>query len=206
MTAEADAALVERIRAGDAAAEAELVERYRPGVLLLCRHRAGPDLAEDLCQETLRIALENLRSGSLREAPRLSAYLWGIAVNLERREHRRNRRERPTGEGDLEHLTDPQPPADERVLRGERARLVRSVLSRLADRDRELLRAFYLEDATKDEVCRRMHLRPSQFDVVKFRALERFARAFDLLAGRGDRNGARPAHALEERVRAKDAT
>src|SRR5262250_76108 len=56
------AGLVRRIAARDAAAEGELVERYRRGILYLLRRLgAPPELADDLQQETFRIVIERLR-------------------------------------------------------------------------------------------------------------------------------------------------
>ncbi|HKD10487.1 MAG TPA: sigma factor, partial [Thermoanaerobaculia bacterium] len=75
--------LASRIRIGDRQAEAELVARYQRGVTLLLRRSAGdPSLAEDLAQETFRIALEKIRRGDLREPEKLAGFLCSLARNL----------------------------------------------------------------------------------------------------------------------------
>jgi len=85
--------LVDRIGQGDRRAESAMVERYRRGLLFLLRKRTGdPALAEDMCQETLRIAIEKLRGEPINEAERLAAYLHGVAVNLVRNEWRKSAR------------------------------------------------------------------------------------------------------------------
>src|SRR6185295_6957445 len=75
--------LVNRIARCDRAAEAELMERFAPGLMVLLRRRlrspARRAEAEDLLQETLQIALRALRAGQLRDPLRLVAYLAGIA-------------------------------------------------------------------------------------------------------------------------------
>src|SRR5262245_7212584 len=75
--------LVERIVRGDADAEARLVGRYARGVRMIVsrgtRDRAAVD---DLCQETLRIALEKIRAGDVRDARRLPGFICAIARNL----------------------------------------------------------------------------------------------------------------------------
>src|ERR1044071_3394981 len=70
-----------RIASGDPGAEGELVERYSRGVLYLLR-RMAPELADDLHQETFRIALERLRRRELDEPEGLAGFLRGIARNL----------------------------------------------------------------------------------------------------------------------------
>src|SRR6186997_1959353 len=60
--------LVRRIAAGDAAAEASLVQRYSRGLLYLLRRLgAPPELAEHLHQETFRIVLDRLRRRGLED-------------------------------------------------------------------------------------------------------------------------------------------
>ena len=167
--------LPERIARGDLAAESELVERFRPGLVAMLSHRLRHrHLAEDACQETLRIAIENLRAGSLREPARLAGYVCGIAANLARKEYRRARRaaahavEAAGGSRDC--------PAESDMLIKERSRAIRQVLNELSTRDREVLTEFYLREGDKSEICRRFRLSADQFDVIKFRALRRFER------------------------------
>ena len=51
------AALVDRIRRSDHAAEAELVDRYSRGVRMIIGRTSGNrSIVEDLCQDTSRIA------------------------------------------------------------------------------------------------------------------------------------------------------
>ena len=52
-------------------------------------------------------------------------------------------------------------------------------LAELADRDRAILRALYLEGKEKDEICREWNMTDAQFRVVLFRAKERFRRAYN---------------------------
>lgn len=169
--------LATRIVRGDPDAEEELVARYRPGLLVLLRHRGAARDAQDLCHETLRVAIEHLRAGRLQQKEKLSAYLWGIATRLADRAHERRDRERPAGDLVYERA-DLSPGPEEAVLSSERARRVRAALMALARRDREVLRAFYLEDQPKQQICRALGLSPSQFDVIKFRALRRLARVW----------------------------
>ena len=47
-------------------------------------------------------------------------------------------------------------------------------LDQLSDRDRKVLRAFYLEEKPKAEILKKMGLTDENFRVVLFRAKERF--------------------------------
>lgn len=169
--------LVGRIQAGDPAAEAVLVARYRPGLVMLLRKRLkDPTLADDLCQEVFQVALGALRQGRLRAGEKLAAYLCGIARNVAGTARRRQRHGQPLPPA--ESIVDPALRPDQQLLEDERARLVRRVVKALGPRDQMVLAAFYLYDTPKDTICRRLGLSPAQFDVIKWRALKR---ALDLM-------------------------
>ena len=164
--------LADAVRSGDAAAEHELVARYRPGVIMLLRRLVkDAALADDLSQEVFRIAFESLRAGRLDEGSKLAAYLWGITRNVGNSEVRRRRQRRYAPAG--EELVDVAPRPDQVLLQEERTRLVRHAVRALSRRDRAVLEAFYLRDEPKDTICRRLGLSPAQFDVIKWRALKR---------------------------------
>ena len=83
--------LVRRIRGGDPAAEAELVSRFGEGLaFLLRRWTRDSATAEDLYQETFRLALEKIRSGEVREPDRLAGFLRSLAKNLSIHHYRRS--------------------------------------------------------------------------------------------------------------------
>jgi RNA polymerase sigma-70 factor (ECF subfamily) len=164
--------LAARARAGDPEAENELVKRYRPGLLMMIRKRLkDPALADDYCQEVFRVAFEAIRRDRLEDGGKLAAYLWSVARNLASSDLRRHYRHQTTRLS--EAIVDDSPPPEQVVLREESARLVREALSQLTPRDRGILAAFYLDDVPKEVICRKMGLSPSQFDVIKWRALRR---------------------------------
>jgi RNA polymerase sigma-70 factor (ECF subfamily) len=75
--------LVKRIMAGDQQAEELLIQRYSRGISIIIRRAANnADVAEDLRQETFRIALEKIRHGDVREPEKLSSFICGLARNL----------------------------------------------------------------------------------------------------------------------------
>jgi len=171
------AGLVGRIARGDAAAETELWNRYSRGLLFLLRRRTGdPDLADDLRQETFRIALEKLRTGGLADPGRLAAYLRGIAVNLVTGDWRKRFRRNTSPDSDIvaEAGDDSSNPMDE-VSRQQIAAAVAELLNELGvTRDREILRRFYVDEADKAQICGELDISPTHFNRVLFRAKQRF--------------------------------
>ena len=57
-------------------------------------------------------------------------------------------------------------------------------LAELAERDRIILRALYLEGKDKDDICLEWKMTDAQFRVVLFRAKERFRRIYAPRASR----------------------
>lgn len=175
--------LVRRIRAGETRAEAELVTRYREGLFfLLKRWTRDPETAEDLCQETLRLALEKIRKDEVREPDRLAAYLRSLAKNLSTQLYRRTgertdlREELSPGQ----ELPDRQPGALASLLQQEKASLARRVLQNLgSDRDREILLRYYLTEERPERICSDLGLTSEHFYRVLHRARQRYRRLFE---------------------------
>ena len=169
--------LVARIASGDAAAETELWNRYSRGLLFLLRRRTGnPDLADDLRQETFRIALEKLRAGGLEDPQRLAAYLRGIAVNLATGDWRKRARQKTTVDSDaIAAAPGGNPGPMDEASRQQIAGVVARLLEELGmSRDREILRRFYVDEADKAQICGELDISPTHFNRVLFRAKQRF--------------------------------
>lgn len=170
------ARLAERVRAGDAGAEAEMVARYGDGLrYLLRRWTRDPALAEDLFQETFRLALEKIRAGELRQPSKLQAYLRGVARTLSTRHYQR-RAPRPA-DAAVADLPDPAPGPLAGLLAEEKRRLVHRLLGELGQaRDREILLRFYVAEERKERICADLGLTDLHFNRVLYRARRRFRR------------------------------
>ncbi len=172
--------LVRRISDGDREAESRLVELHSRGLSYLLLHLTNDrSLSEDLHQETLRIVLEKIRRGELREPEKLAGFIRSTARNLSIAEFRKAAR-RPALE-DVEAIGGPAEPADpapsqlSRVLQEEDRRCVRHVLGELrSDRDRELLYRFHIAEEPKAEICDALGLSSRQFNLALHRARQRF--------------------------------
>jgi|GEM_PF-617669 len=178
MTIAEPAELVRHILAGDPAAEREMVERYSRGVrFLLLQLTRDPAWADDLYQETFRLALEKVRGGELREPDKLSPFLSALARNLFLAQVRRSGKH-PEVSGELEREdTEPRDHAPgplTRLLDKEDAALVRRLLAELEPpRDREVLFRFFIAEHPKEVICADLGLSSLHFNRVLHRARQR---------------------------------
>ncbi len=77
-----DQVMIDRILAGDPAAEDDLISRFQQRVRMYVSVRTShPDYAEEVTQETMLAAVLALREGKVREPQHLGAFILGIARN-----------------------------------------------------------------------------------------------------------------------------
>jgi RNA polymerase sigma-70 factor (ECF subfamily) len=175
--------LVRRIRSGDPSAEAELVARFGEGLsFLLRRWTRDHAAAEDLYQETFRLALEKIRHGEVRDPDRLAGFLRSLAKNLSIHHYRRGA-VREVREEDLDaaiEVSAPDAGQLGQLLRREKAALVRRVLGELSsERDRQVLFRFYIAEEEKDRIRSDLGLSGPELNMVLFRARRRYRELFE---------------------------
>jgi RNA polymerase sigma-70 factor (ECF subfamily) len=168
--------LVRRIRAGQPGAEREMVDRYSRGVSFLLLELTGDrSRADDLHQETFRLAIEKVRAGELRQPEQLAAFIRQIARNLFIADYRqRARRPAVNAETVVAFAPDPAPSPQQRLLDKENAAIVRRLLAELEPRrDREILLRFFVAEHPKEEICADFDLSSLHFNRVLHRARQR---------------------------------
>lgn len=165
MTQKREAGLVEddvdlmlRVKAGDAEAFNQLMDKYQRTVVnLIFRFTGNAENAEDLAQEVfLRI---------YRAAPRYEpkakffTYLYQITLNLCRNERERNTRRKTTsldsrGENDKQwDLPDPEVGAETLMQRQETASQVQAAIQQLPQEQRQLLILQRFQDLGYEELA-----------------------------------------------------
>lgn len=172
-----------RIAAGDPDAEERLILLFgRPVALLLDRHTNGRPEAEDLFQDTFRIALQKLRHGELREPEKLPGFLAQLARNLAIEHYRKTARRRTEPASDtLPEIAASAPGQLGEILQREDAALVRRVIAELTnERDREILLRFYIAEEDKDRIAADLGLSGLQFNRVLHRARQRYRELLEL--------------------------
>jgi RNA polymerase sigma-70 factor, ECF subfamily len=174
-----------RIGAGDMEAESRLITRLRPALKMMLTARCAGDaeLSADICQDALVILLQRLRGRTLEDPSRLPAFVAQTARQLAFDARRRVASRKTIVDSGAVEAAAAESPEDSTVDSAALTRLVRAVLAELPkDRDREVLRRFYLQDEDKAEICRALSIAPGAFDLLIFRAR---ARLRALLEARG---------------------
>lgn len=167
-----DAALVERIRAGDPEAEAELAARFGPRMRAVCLARTRqPELARDLAQDAMIALLLELRRGGLRDPGALAAFAAGIARNMVRSEHRSSTRH-DVRSLDVDVVQHTDEDADVRRLDVERA------LDRLPVADQQVLRMILVEGCKPADLAARLGISADAARTRKLRAQRRLMEVF----------------------------
>ena len=171
LTEAEQATLVEKVRAGDEAAEARVAEVFSPAIKAMARARSrGGTDPQDVCQDVLIAVIRALRDGQLREAGRLAAFVAGVARNVINTEIR-SRRSRPAEA--LDETAAPVADLREEMARRDRTRMLRAALAEVSDADRQILVLTLVHGLKSGEVADRLALEPQVVRARKSRALRR---------------------------------
>lgn len=170
-----DVDYVSRLRKGDRDAQEHFAAYFEPVVRSWLKRRVRSEpLRQDIAQDTFARIFSFLRSGGRIEYPeRMVSFVTGVARNTLLEKFREGR----TQAGPLPvepALPDERAPADDQLIRRERARHVHAVLSSLSERDREVLRKLFLEDVHRDDVCAEMGIGRGYLRVLVHRAVNNF--------------------------------
>lgn len=156
--------------------DAQTLERYRLKLRYkVCYHLGGfcPDV-DDVVQETLARVVSALRDKKIHNPASIGSFLSGVCNNVIL-EYRRRLWRDAAGEPEISEKGVQVPPASEALEMREE---IAAALAQLSDRDCEILRAFFLQEMDKDEICRSLGLTDAQFRVALFRAKERFRKIY----------------------------
>lgn len=168
--------LVNGVLEGSSAAEKEMVERYQKGLRVMLFNRSrDKQLAEDVAQETWLLVLQKVRGNQLRDKRKLAAFIIQIAKNQLIMKQRSQKNHGSVDEGEAGDVSDAKPSPEQALGQAQLGRFVAAMLDELkVDRDRQILKRFYLIGDEKDDLCSEFDLSPAHFDRVLYRARERF--------------------------------
>jgi RNA polymerase sigma-70 factor, ECF subfamily len=170
---------VDRLRDGEPSTEQHFVAYFGQILGIMLRARYLPaELVDDVRQETLtRVITVLRRDGGVRQPERFGAFVNAICKNVLRENSRawhkiqtlqRDRFQVPGQIVDLERA----------LISQETEKKVREILAEMKERDRDLLRAMFLEEKDKDEICREFGVGREYLRVLLHRAKERFRLTF----------------------------
>jgi RNA polymerase sigma-70 factor, ECF subfamily len=175
-----DAEYLGKLRNGDSETEKHFVTHFSNVIRMAMRYRLRSwELIDDIRQETFLRVLNFLRSDrSLDHPERLGAYVHSVSVNVMLELLRASTRHPPLPE-DSAHFPDSRMSSEDRVVTRERKEVIQEVLDQLGAKDRDLLRALFLEDADKDDLCTRFGVDRDYLRVLVHRAKLRFRELYE---------------------------
>jgi RNA polymerase sigma-70 factor (ECF subfamily) len=168
--------LVTQIKAGSDAGMEQLYKLFSRGIrYYLCR-QLGPQELDDKVHDTFLIVVNAIKRGDLREPERLMGFVRTVvrrqvAAYIEHAVH--TRREQAELESGISVADRTQNPEQEAMIK-QKAELMKSALSALSQRDRDILTRFYLKEQPQEQICREMSLTETQFRLLKSRAKAKF--------------------------------
>jgi RNA polymerase sigma-70 factor (ECF subfamily) len=177
-----DDEFVRRLCAGDP--EAELFfARYFSDVLFskLRRRVSTLDAIEDIIQETFVRVLQTICSDDgLRNGRALGSFVNSVGGHVLQEWYRKTKKREAPLE-DYPNLANRRESAEKRLMRiQERLRVHRALDALHPPRDAAILRAIFIDERDKDEVCREFGIDRNYLRVVLFRAKENFRIAYEL--------------------------
>lgn len=174
-----DANYVERLKQGDPEVQANFTRYF--GDLLVIKLRArlrSPQLIEDIRQETFLRVFMILRRNGIQQPERLGAFVNSVCNNVTLEFLRSEGRTLPMP-GNAPDPIDERVDVEQEMVAAQRKATVRTILSAMPARDRDLLRSVFLEEKDKDAVCREYDVDRQYLRVLLHRARNRFRSVFE---------------------------
>lgn len=182
-----DAEYVTKLSAGDQATQDHFVRYFTELLHLKLRSRLkSPQAIEDVRQETFARVFSSLRrEGALRQPDRLGAFVNTVCNNVLLEHYRASSRsDSLDDEGQVEPLATGMNALDA-VTQKQLQQKVREVLVDLPPRERALLKAVFLDERDRDEVCREFGVDREYLRVLLFRAKQEFKTEYVRKVGAG---------------------
>jgi RNA polymerase sigma-70 factor, ECF subfamily len=186
---------VESLREGDPSTEQHFVAYFDQILRIKLRARMlAFETIDDLRQETYIRVIAALRTeGGVRQPERFGAFVNSICNNVLMEFYRSSARNRPLDGPEIER-PDKTMDLEVFIVSKQVKERVRQILGDLPRRDRDLLRAIFLEEKEKDEVCRQFGVDRDYLRVLLHRAKDKFKVLYEkdkkALSGRMDSKGA----------------
>lgn len=170
-----DSDYLDRLRSGDFSTQQHFVAYFGELIRLKATRRLRSIAAvEEVRQETLTRVLRLLTEQCIRQPERLGAFVNSVCNNVLHEHHRLQARELPADAEAVNDILDPGMSVLEAIARQQLQQRVRQTLDELPEKDRCLLKALFLEERSKDEVCRDFGVTREYLRVLVHRAKQSF--------------------------------
>ena len=171
---------VRRLTDGDPDAGEHFAVYFGSLLFLKLRVRRCPaELIDDVRQETLARVLAILRRGEGVHRPeRFGAFVNGVCDNVLREFLRLDGRAEAWDDDNIEEPIDPRVNLEAEIVNADSKRVIERVFAVLHEKDRKILKAVYLDEINKHEVCRMFKVSACYLRVLLHRAKIQFRRAY----------------------------
>ena len=179
-----DGEYLKRLRDGDPATEQHFVAYFDQLLRIKLRSRMRSsrmltsDNVEDLRQETFIRVIAIVRKDGVRQPERLGAFVNSICNNVLLEHYRSYAKEQPLEDVHMD-MPDKVLDLDGMLVSKQSGEQVRRILDGMPKRDRELLRAIFLEEKEKDAVCKEMGVDREYLRVLVHRAKDKFKALYE---------------------------
>ncbi len=168
--------VVEMIRSGKPDGLERLYFMARNFTFFIMRQLGNEDV-QDKVHDVFVAAAQAIHSGKLRDSSRLTPFLTTVTRfytygQIERRMVRRKYHAPLESTNIPDHCID----LEQGVYNSQKTRIVREILQSMGAKDRDVLYRFYVAEQSKEQICREMHLTPTQFRLLKSKAKSLFAK------------------------------
>jgi RNA polymerase sigma-70 factor (ECF subfamily) len=171
-----DASYVENLCGGDRQTQEHFVAYFSELLKIKLRSRLqSPQAIEDVCQETFARVFSVLRrDGGLRQPESLGSFVNTVCNHVLFEQYRSAARSESLDEEGAPELPATGADALDIVSARQIKRKVREILLHLPERDRSLLKAVFLDERDRDDVCRQFGVDREYLRVLLHRAKQEF--------------------------------
>jgi RNA polymerase sigma-70 factor, ECF subfamily len=171
-----DAGYIEGLCAGDLRTQEHFVSYFTELLHLKLRSRLQSRQAiEDVRQETFARVLTTLRrDNGLRQPERLGAFVNTVCNNVLFEHYRASARSDSLDEEDRPEIPATGADAHDVAVARQMRDKVREILAGMPSRDRAVLKAIFLDERDREEVCREFGVESEYLRVLLFRAKQNF--------------------------------
>jgi RNA polymerase sigma-70 factor (ECF subfamily) len=171
-----DATYIDSLCAGDRPTQEHFVGYFTALLQLKLRSRLqSPQAVEDVRQETFARVFKALRNpGTLRQPERLGAFVNTVCNNVLFEHYRSSSRSQSIDEEGQPELQATGASALDLAAAQQTKAKVREILEEMAPRDRQLLKAVFLDERDRDDVCREFGVEREYLRVLLHRAKQEF--------------------------------